>query len=190
MRWRDVTWRPISTWPVGADPSPHTPRPRSPFSALWSDTTKTLERELEHLDAHDVVLELAFREQDFRVDGRPRAKAQVRHPGVVLSIGRSEQGPLRFATDRFGRWEDNLRAIALGMESLRRVDRYGITQAGEQYAGWRALPSSTEGDAQIQRGRALIEQHGGVSAALKATHPDHGGSREDLEAVMRAREAA
>jgi hypothetical protein len=34
-------------------------------------------------------------------------------------------------------WQDNLRAVALGLEALRRVERYGIAQRGEQYAGWR-----------------------------------------------------
>jgi hypothetical protein len=38
-------------------------------------------------------------------------------------------------------WQHNVRAIALGLEALRKVDRYGITRRGEQYAGWKALPA-------------------------------------------------
>jgi hypothetical protein len=37
----------------------------------------------------------------------------------------------------------NARAIALGLEALRKVDRYRITKRGEQYTGWSALPPAT-----------------------------------------------
>ena len=32
----------------------------------------------------------------------------------------------RYATDAYGDWKSNLRAIALGLEALRAVDRYGL----------------------------------------------------------------
>jgi hypothetical protein len=37
----------------------------------------------------------------------------------------------------------NARAIALGLEALRKVDRYRITKRGERYTGWSALPPAT-----------------------------------------------
>lgn len=40
-------------------------------------------------------------------------------------------------------WQANVRAIALGLEALRRVERYGIAPRGEQYTGWKALPPSS-----------------------------------------------
>lgn len=45
---------------------------------------------------------------------------------------------LIYATDCCVFWQHNVRSIALGLESLRAVDRYGITRRGEQYAGFRA----------------------------------------------------
>lgn len=39
-------------------------------------------------------------------------------------------------------WQINLRAIALGLEALRKLDRYGITSRGEQYTGWRAIEAT------------------------------------------------
>jgi hypothetical protein len=53
----------------------------------------------------------------------------------------SKHSPLKYATDVFDHWHANLRAIALGLEALRKVERYGITQRGEQYTGFRALGS-------------------------------------------------
>jgi len=39
-------------------------------------------------------------------------------------------------------WRHNVRSIALGLEALRAVDRYGISRRGEQYAGFRAALAS------------------------------------------------
>ncbi|OMC46872.1 molecular chaperone DnaJ [Mycolicibacterium fortuitum] len=134
-----MTLRPIDAWP-----RPETRnRQRSQFSANWSATLDLLDRETFHLGngrRHpDTVLQIALRERDFRIsDGMPRANAVPSHPGVILSI-ESAKGPLSFPCDKFDRWQDNLRAIALGLEALRKVDRYGITPGDEQYQGWRAI---------------------------------------------------
>jgi hypothetical protein len=99
----------------------------------------------------------------------------------------SPHGRLVYATDVCELWEHNVRAIALGLEALRAVDRHGISQRGQQYAGFRALtPGSSRG---LTRGRELIDEHGSVAAALKATHPDHGGDAQDFAAVQAARGA-
>lgn len=54
----------------------------------------------------------------------------------------TEQKRLVYATDACQDWRHNVRSIALGLEALRAVDRYGISRRGEQYAGFRgALPA-------------------------------------------------
>lgn len=135
----DYTFRPISTWPGEMTSE----RKRSRFGTGYGQTLSLLERELWYLSARDVVFELALDESQIRRDGRPRADARPNHPGVVLSFG-SGKGPLRIACDRFTDWEDNLRAIALALEALRMIDRYGVSSRGEQYVGWRALPPPQE----------------------------------------------
>ena len=134
-----MTLRPIDVWPRHETRT----RQRSQFSANWSATLDLLDRETFHLGdgrRHpDSVLQIALRERDFRItDGMPRANSVPSHPGVILSI-ESAKGPLSFPCDKFDRWQDNLRAIALGLEALRKVDRYGITPGDEQYQGWRAI---------------------------------------------------
>jgi hypothetical protein len=130
--------RPIQQWPGDLTRA----RQRSPFFAKWSDTLHVLGRELRALNARGVALQIAMREQDFRIDGYPRANAKPEHPGVILSF-ESKYGPLSYPCDRFWDWQDNVRAIALAMEALRKVDRYGVTKRGEQYTGWKALPAGT-----------------------------------------------
>jgi len=133
----DLDVRPLTNWPGPLTAA----RTRAPFSAGLTATLDTLRRELAALGARHPVLEVAIPADQFRIDGRPRANARETHPGVVLSLPTTNVGALRYATDTFDRWQDNLRAITLGLEALRKVDRYGITKRGEQYAGFKALPS-------------------------------------------------
>lgn len=183
----DARFRPLAIWPHPSSPNR---RSRYTFKAALTDTYNLLERELRHLKARDVIIAAGFREQDIRLDGWPRSNAQrPAFPGVELSFDVPGQ-PVRlvYATDVCELWEHNLRSIALGLEALRAVDRFGITRRGEQYAGFRALPSG-RGDPDPERGRELIRRHGGIAAALKATHPDHGGSADDFADVQAARAA-
>lgn len=112
----------------------------SPFSARWSDTEELLLREVKALRGRDLVLEVDVLDGQIRNDGRLYARAIARSSAVRVAF-ESMHGPLTYATDLFPTWQDNVRAIALGLEALRRVDRYGITKRGEQYAGWKALPA-------------------------------------------------
>lgn len=176
-----IRCRPLTAWPAEFSRTRHR---TNPFTAPWSTTLGLLERELRHLRASEVVVELALREDEIRLDGWPRSTARPGHPGVIVSFD-SRHGPLRYGTDAFPHWQANLRAITLGLEALRRVDRYGIGKRGEQYVGWRALPAGITDLA--ERGHRLIDEAGGISAALKRHHPDHGGDPDDFAAVQAAR---
>jgi hypothetical protein len=188
VRYTDITFRPIDEWP--GELSRH--RRRSQFSSPWGRTIKLLEIELSHLHARQVVFQIAVDERDLRIDGKPRAQARAAHPGVILAF-ESKFGSLKYAVDTFDRWEDNVRAIALAMEALRKVDRYGVTKRGEQYTGWRALPVSTDAaDSILTREQArqyIADRYGGdLRRALMDTHPDRGGDVDEFRKVIRAKE--
>lgn len=150
-----LTVRPIDEYPDQLADSDDDREPAR-FSASWSDTVDLLDRELRFLGADEAVLQMAVTERDCRLDGWIRADAKPAHPGVILSF-ESTHGPLRYWTDRYRGavvweyphnrripgWQCNVRAIALGLEALRKVDRYGIARNGEQYRGWNALPPGT-----------------------------------------------
>lgn len=188
-----VTFRPLPVWPHKETPAAKR-RPRSTFRASYQDTLVLLENEIWHVcpaevDAANVVLGIGLREQDIRMDGLPRADArQPAHPGVELNFD-SRWGRLTYATDVHETWQHNVRAIALSLEALRAVDRYGVSKRGEQYAGWAALSA---GPSLEELGRELVERHGSVAAALRAVHPDTGGpdaSARNLQAVIAYRDA-
>lgn len=131
------TVRPIS------DRTPFTGQHRfSQFQSSWMQTERLLLTEVKHLAGRDLVLEPDIREQDLRLDGTLRANARPSSPTVRVAFD-SKHGPLTYGTDRFYSWQDNVRAIALGLEALRKVDRYGITRRGEQYTGWKQLPGTS-----------------------------------------------
>lgn len=198
-----VTFRPIDRWPGERTGT----RQSSRFRAGWSDTLELLNRELENLRARDPVVMLDLTEGDIRLDGWPRANARPGHPGVILAFG-SPYGPLKYPCDTFTTWQDNLRAIALALEALRKVDRYGVTKRGEQYTGWRALPGAggttatmtAEAAAQLIAslagngtvdGPALLHDRallpGAVRAAARHAHPDAGGSTEAFQQLQVAK---
>lgn len=210
VRWPDgIKVRPIEQWPWPAHLLEDEDRRRAPFSASWGSTLDLLDRELYQVDARTPVLQLALDESAFRLDGYPRAQARAEHPGVILSFDRPRVAggveSLSFPCDRFDRWQDNVRAIALALEALRKVDRYGITPNGEQYTGWRAIGSATPmpagmtideawsiigsfGDRPISEQRTDPEQ---LRAALRKArgfaHPDrHDGDRTLWDQVEQA----
>lgn len=209
-----VTCRPLTSWPV---PETH-PRRADRFGVGWERTLDDLWRELDNLGCQRAVIELDITEADIRNDGWPRASAQARTPRVVVSLLDSRHGPLRYPCDTYRDWKANVRAIALSLEHLRGVDRHGVTRHGEQYTGWRALssglPDTTSISAAIEilgqyadagfmaaaadysglnspddRARWIARIRSQVRSALRASHPDTGGSEGEFHRVMKAREA-
>lgn len=82
--------------------------------------------------------------------GDPAVALKRHHPDVggqhedfvALQAATDPAKRLVYATDACQFWQHNVRSIALGLEALRAVDRFGISRRGEQYAGFRAaLPA-------------------------------------------------
>ena len=115
----------------------------SSFRADHSQTLRLLDRELSYLRARNVVIQADCDRSQIRMDGMLYAGAKLRTAGIVLSFD-SKHGPLSYPCDKYSNWQANLRAIALSLEALRAVDRYGVTRRAEQYKGWAKLPPPPE----------------------------------------------
>ncbi len=216
MEWRVV---PIGQWPgeVTRDRKQHRFRKevhRNGQSYMdtgvnWSNTMDLLDRELWHLAAENVVLQMAVTEYQCRNDGWIRENAVPDDPGLVLSFD-SRLGPLSYPCDNFTDWKANLRAIALALEALRKIDRYGVTKRGEQYTGWRQIPGPGQTSVTMTASRAaeILKASAGDcieakfpeevilgdasvaqavhKAARRKAHPDAGGSVERFQSVETA----
>jgi hypothetical protein len=184
----ELIYRPLSDFPKEFESDDRAWS--NPFKAQWPSTLNLLERELEHLGATWCVIELAVRESDIKLAGGLKAHVTPAHNGVVLSFD-SEHGDLRYGTNKFPQWRTNVRAIALALEKLRAIDRYGVGGKGEQYKGWAELPETATGGMTREDARSILDAYGGEAAALKATHPDtrrEGVTDEDFHRVQIARE--
>lgn len=113
-------------------------------------------------------------------------------------------------------WQHNVRAIGLGLQALRAVDRYGITSGREQYRGFAELPSGIAVPAgwsmSVEESAKFICRHAGMSEATwgglldsirngapemqfepayrmaaKRLHPDAGGTADLFQKLQEAR---
>lgn len=196
-----IRWQiePMDRWPYPETKAGQ--RKWNPFRAKFDATLKLLEEELDHLDVTGAVaVRVVADEADVRRDGMLRARAEVRHPGVAVSFRSRTAGDLTYPCDRFtaryygeADWQVNVRAIALGLEALRKLDRYGIAGRGEQYAGWRAIEAgaSVGFDSPEEAVRWLRQVSGwtdGTAVAVgpllrraaAVAHPDRNGGNRTL----------
>jgi hypothetical protein len=195
---------PIGEWPGTL--TPERQRRMSPFSATLSSTLRILDREIYGLvdtkaQQESAELLIAIPASQFRNDGRPYARAIAEHPGVILSLD-SRHGHLSYPCDTFTTWQDNLRAVVLALEALRKVDRYGVTRRGEQYRGFLAIEATAMSADPFSDARSalawLIERFPqpddptpatAVRMAKRAAHPDMPtGDAERFRLVMKADE--
>lgn len=136
--------RPIDQWPPGwRDANRAETRRPSPFRNSYGDTLGQLDEELGHLDATEWHLQLDVQPGHLRRDGQLRADADVRHPGVILTVVTAAHTVVlktdRFVSTWYGTkdWHANLRATVLGLTDLRRFERYGALRRRRPVRGIR-----------------------------------------------------
>lgn len=187
-------------WP-GVE-TPPLKRIAGPFRENWSGTTSLLRTELRQLKAREVVLHMDVRLEHLRADGMVRADARP-GPPIVLAL-KSGADRLSFPCDRFNWWQTNVRAIALALEALRKVDRYGV-QAGRQYEGFKALGSGSNGrppEMAPEEAAEILATHSELPSSViqydpqtlkvaarlarAATHPDRSGDTAEFQRVETA----
>jgi hypothetical protein len=217
-----IYYRPIKKWPEGWAKGLQIGTIGSPFSSPWSSTLTLLGRELDMLGVDEATLQVDTAERNCRADGGLRRDARIDYHGVILTLDSPEHGRLTYPCNAFvagmgnkESWRENVRAIALGLESLRRVERYGIANRGEQYAGFAELPSGIalgaapmmmhEASIVLAEGTGLLQMDGGdlmdaphkpneravrdaFRQAAKLHHPDNGGDVETFKRIVQAYE--
>jgi hypothetical protein len=194
----DVQFVPIDRWPG----QPTKNRKQSPFRSKLSDTYRLLEKELRQLGCKRLIVQCDCPANMIRQDGLPRANARM-GPGVILSFD-SKHGQLSYPCDTFQHWDCNIRAIALALQALRAVDRYGVTKRAEQYRGWQPLPPPASSANEFSSWQAAmwflcqvanvkppadgksIDIEAVIRRAQMNTHPDKGGDPDRFKRVMAA----
>lgn len=170
-----ATWSALQVWPY-----PSSTPATVPFRSDWDSSLRKLEQEIELLEGDDVMIGVVTDPSNVGLSGQLKNRGAVKHPGVEVSFDAGGRR-VAFHTDAYKTLTHNLRAVAMGLEALRAVNRYGITESGEQYAGFAQI---TAGGPSVDRGRALVTAAGGVRQAQRKHHPDHGGQASDFADVQ------
>lgn len=187
-------------WPAGK-PVSRSPR-RAPFGRKHTVATgiDEIRRNLKLMGARHVVVTSNL---PLRNDGQPSGSANVRE-GVSRGVSvywTVDDQPHVIACDTYWHVEDNLRAIALSLEAMRGIERWGAVQAAQMFQGFQALPPGTGEVAATQRpwrevlgGDAgwpdglspedeLVIAKARYKAAIKKVHPDAGAGADPDKAA-------
>lgn len=127
-------------------------------------------------------------------NGWPRADR--REPGDVgAALYFTLNGQARcLACDRYDTVGGNVAALAAHVEATRAIARYGVGTLDQAFAGYAMLPPGLDWRKIFGFSPAYVVTMPMVEeiyrAKLKESHPDIGGSHEDVVLINRARDAA
>jgi hypothetical protein len=108
------------------------------FKVDYNAAVRHLSYELERLGAESAYIST---DRPLRIDGTPRADRQPETPAVAVYFVRNGK-QLCIPCDKYRAVRDNIRAIGLTLESIRRMERYGTSQTVEAtLSGFAALPA-------------------------------------------------
>lgn len=182
-------------WPVGWPRTPAYDRLNGSFKVLYDQTIRELGEELERLGVSDAYLST---DQPLRVNGTPRRDTQPGSQYVALYFTRHGKD-LCIPCDKFYTVRDNVRAIMLTLQAIRRMERYGTSQMVEAaLTGFTALPASIEmGPGQSRAWHEVLQvssdaDPGVIKAAYRNLsaryHPDNAetGNETEFLAVQKA----
>lgn len=172
------------------------------FRASYGNTLRLLDRELAKLDARNVIMQAGFKPEHLRNDGWPRSGVPRQHEAVVLSFTTGRGVECSFPCSTFDTFDDNVRAIAMTLEALRAIDRYGVSLGGEQYTGWAQIAAPGESEPTTREEAAIwLAAVAGVPKdyildsaeacdeayrkAARKMHPDSGGNHDDFVELQR-----
>ncbi|HEY3347151.1 MAG TPA: J domain-containing protein [Nitrospirota bacterium] len=182
-------------WPEGWKRTPEHARKRKyAFNQSFAANRDGLMEELRRLEAKNIVLSTNI---PLRRDGLPKADSrEPQDPGVAVYF--EYKGTARvFACDKYLYARENIRAIALTIDALRGIERWGASDMMERaFQGFLALPEPVKRDWRQVLGfeptttpqlRYLETRY---KVLAKEHHPDRGGDPEKFREITEAREQA
>lgn len=179
------------TWNAAAghyDEAPATRKRKASLTA--ADAAFRLEQELDRLGADDAKLSTS---QKLRIDGTPRSDL-----GEPSDVGAAVYFKLKgkdrcLACDRWTRVADNIAAIAQHIDALRRIERYGIGTIDQAFAGYAQLQASPADwwiVLEVSQDATTAQVDDAFRRLARTSHPDAGGSHDQMARLNAARDVA
>ena len=165
-------------WPVG--------KPRTQFPGTSKFGPRSLDQAVNILRKQIALLgggsAIISTNTKLRLDGLPYSKqAQPLDKGVAVYFTHKKR-QMCFACDRWDKIQDNIYAVAMTIDALRGIDRWGGgTMMEEAFTGFVSLPSNSPWDVLgLKPGSSREEIEAAFRDKAKKAHPDAGGSNEQM----------
>ncbi|WP_331373810.1 J domain-containing protein [Sinorhizobium chiapasense] len=189
--------RPRTKTPIRAAFNKKVMKPGKSYTEAQSlsvaDAISRLQRELDLLGAKQYVLSSNL---ELRLDGLPRSgQAEPADRGVALYFHLGDK-PHCLPCDRYDRVADNIAAIAKHIEATRAIERYGVANMAEMFAGFEALPAPAakrhwSDVLRVSPNASIDEIEAAFRTRASKLHPDMpGGNHAAMVELNRAREEA
>jgi hypothetical protein len=161
------------------------------FRQTFGRARDELLAEIGRLGGKNVILSTNI---PLRNDGLPRADArEPEDPGVAVYFDYNKK-PMCFASDRYYYVRQNIRAIALTIDALRGIERWGASDMMERaFRGFTSIEDKRDEPWRSVLGfsessfPSLEEMMKQYRELAKRFHPDAGGSVESFQRIQRAR---
>ncbi len=181
-------------WPEGRSRAGRRERNPNFKSVTFAGARDGLLAELRRLGAQKIILSTNV---PVRGDGLPYANArEPDDPGVAVYFDYKKK-PMCFACDKYVVVRQNLRAIALTIEAIRGIERWGSSDMMERaFKGFTALPEQNPQTWRDTLGFSpgtkvtVDEVEAAFRQLVKVHHPDAGGDAELFHRLVIARDNA
>lgn len=180
-------------WPIGWPKTQPGYHKQGSFKVTYDEAVRQLADELERFSADSAYIST---DQELRINGMPRRDSRPVTNGAALYFVRNGK-QLCIPCDVFFTVRENIRAIGLTIESIRRMERYGTSQMVEAaLSGFAALPA-TASESNVKAWHEVLGVSPDAPAAVitaayralsKTAHPDGGGSEAKWQQLRTAYE--
>lgn len=182
-------------WPAGWKRTPPAERRSARFSSYRQrleirEASRRLDSQMQKLKASAWLISS---NAPLRGDGLP-SQREVAPENSGVAVYFKLRGKDRvLACDRYNSLADNVQAIALHIGALRAIERYGVGDLDQAFAGYAALPANTAHDWRAVFGFehseavTLHQVEDRYRELARKAHPDAGGSHDAMGRLGEAR---
>lgn len=180
------------SWPDGWKRTPSNARVESRFQKTFGAVRKMLIEEVERLGASDLIISTNV---PLRRDGLPYANGlDLADPGVAIYFTYRKKS-MSFACDRYFLVRENMQAIAMTINAIRGIERWGASDMMKRaFRGFAALPDPGKIDWRsilcVGSNPTIDEVEKQFRVQAQLLHPDHGGDAMAFNELVKARERA
>lgn len=178
-------------WPAGYKRTPPGKRIFSRFEQKPEKAQDFLRLEIQRMNAKDLIISSNVLTRSDGYIYSDQANSKIEDPGVAIYFKWNGKD-ISMCCDQYLKPWENLYALAKGIEALRGMERWGVSDFLERaFTGFKALPETIIGiscwqllNLQPTKDKKLIEET--YKALAWKAHPDRGGSNKQFSQLRTA----